>query len=140
MKWVRSSNGALFGVCKGLAQTLGISVGVFRLLWLFSVLFFGMGVALYLMLAISLPREDRVAEALDPWILGVCSRIALRTDLEVGIVRFLAICLAFLSFGATLVGYVVMYFVMDDVRPKATVNQSRTQSSDNKPATPPEMI
>lgn len=104
MKWVRSRDGALFGVCKGIANTLGISVGVFRLLWVFSVLFFGVGVALYLMLAISLPREDKAVQALEPWILGVCSRISLRTNLDVGIVRFLAISLAFLSFGATVVG------------------------------------
>jgi len=138
MKWVRSSNGALFGVCKGLANTLGISVGIFRLLWIFSVLFFGMGVALYLMLAISLPREDKTVEALEPWILGVCSRISFRTNLEVGIVRFLAISLAFLSFGATVVGYIVLYFVMDDERP--AVKTTMNQSSESKPATPPAMM
>jgi len=133
MKWVRSADGALCGVCKGLANTLGISVGVFRLLWIFSVLFFGAGLALYFMLAISLPREDKLAQALEPWILGVCAKISLRTNLEIGIVRFLAICLALLSFGATIVGYFVLYFVMDDAPTKA-------QSSDTRPSTPPAMI
>jgi phage shock protein C len=133
MKWVRSSNGAICGVCKGLANTLGISVGIFRLLWIGSVLFFGMGIALYFMLAISLPREDKAAQALEPWILGVCSKIALRTDLEIGIVRFLTIALAFMSFGATVIGYFVMYFVMDD----ETSKRLGSQSSDNRPATPP---
>lgn len=133
MKWVRSSNGAICGVCKGLANTLGISVGVFRLLWICSVLFFGMGIALYFMLAISLPREDKTGQALEPWILGVCSKVARRTDLEIGIVRFLTIALAFMSFGATVVGYFVMYFVMDD----DTSNRLNSQSSDNRPASPP---
>lgn len=133
MKWVRSSDGAICGVCKGLAGTLGISTGVFRLLWILSVLFFGAGIALYFMLAISLPREDKVVEALEPWILGVCSKIALRTNLEIGIVRFLAICLGLLSFGATIIGYFVLYFVMDDA-------PARAQSSDTRPATPPAMI
>lgn len=133
MKWVRSSQGAIFGVCKGLAATLGISTGVFRLLWICSVLFFGVGIALYLMLAISLPREDKAVEALQPWLLAVCSKISLRTNLEVGIVRFLAISLALLSFGATIIGYFVLYFVMDDA-------PARVQSSETKPSTPPAMI
>jgi phage shock protein C len=133
LKWVRSSNGAICGVCKGLANTLGISVGVFRLLWICSVLFFGMGIPLYFMLAISLPREDRIAQAIEPWILGVCSKVALRTDLEIGIVRFLTIALALMSFGATLVGYFVMYFVMDN----DTANKLGSQSSDNRPSNPP---
>ena len=132
MKWVRSSDGAIAGVCKGLARTLGISVGIFRLMWLISIVFFGVGIALYLMLAVSLPREDRQAEALEPWILGVCSKIALRTGLEIGIVRFLAISVALMSFGATLIGYFVLYFVMDDEE-----TYRRNQSSDSSPSTPP---
>lgn len=132
MKWTRAKDGVFFGVCKGLARTLEMPVGVFRLLWLMSILFFGAGLMLYLMLAISLPREDKTVQALDSWIFGVCSRIAIRTDVEVGIVRFVAICLAFLSLGASLVGYVVLYFVLDQKsEPK------KIQSSDNKPVTPP---
>ncbi|MGZ3722205.1 MAG: PspC domain-containing protein [Bdellovibrionales bacterium] len=128
MKWVRAKDGAIFGVCKGLARSLDIPVGVFRLLWVASILFFGVGFGLYILLAITLPREDKTVEALDPWILGVCSKIALRSDLEVGIVRFLAICLALLSGGAALVGYIVLYFVLDEKKP---------QSSDSSPSTPP---
>lgn len=130
MKWVRASDGAIFGVCKGLARTLGISVGLFRVLWILSVLFLGAGVGLYLILAIGLPREDKAVQALEPWVLGVCSKIALRTDLEVGVVRVLAICAALLSMGATVVGYFVLYFVMDD-QPAAQV-----RSSESRPSTP----
>ena len=96
--------------------------------WILSVLFFGAGLWLYLLLAISLPREDKVVEALNPVMLGVCSRIAVKTQVEVGVVRFLAICLALMSMGATLVGYVVLYFVMD---------QQKSQTSESKPTTPP---
>lgn len=128
MKWTRAQDGVFFGVCKGLARNFDIPVGVFRLLWVLSVLFFGAGIWLYLMLAVSLPREDKVVQALDSYILGVCSKIAVRSDLDVGIVRFLALCLAFLSLGASIVGYIVLYFVLDS---------KKTQSSDNKPATPP---
>ncbi|MBX3020849.1 MAG: PspC domain-containing protein [Bdellovibrionales bacterium] len=128
MKWVRAKDGAIFGVCKGLARTLDIPVGLFRLLWLISILFLGTGLALYLLLAIALPREDKVVQALNPRLLGVCAKVALRTDVEVGIIRFLALCLMFLSLGATLVGYVVLYFILDN---------KKSQSSDNKPSTPP---
>jgi phage shock protein PspC (stress-responsive transcriptional regulator) len=128
MKWVRSKDGVIFGVCKGLARTLDIPLGWFRLLWVFSLLFFGVGLGVYLMLAITLPREDKALQALDPWILGVCSRISIRTELDVGIVRFLAVSLSLLSLGATLVGYIVLHFILD--RPA-------NHNSDNKPATPP---
>lgn len=126
MKWVRANDGAVFGVCKGLAKTLDIPVGLFRLIWICSVLFLGAGILLYLMLAISLPREDKQVQALEPWLLGVCAKISLKTDLEVGIVRFLAISLSLLSMGATIVGYIVLYFVLDN----------KGYNSDNKPAKP----
>ena len=124
MKWVRAKDGALFGVCKGLARTLEVPVGLFRLLWLFSVLFVGVGFGLYLLFALCLPREDKQAQALKGRVLGVCARIARKTDLEVGIVRFAAVCLLLLSLGSTLVGYVVLHFVLD-------------QNSESKPSTPP---
>jgi phage shock protein PspC (stress-responsive transcriptional regulator) len=113
MKWVRAKDSAICGVCKGIARSLDISVGLVRLFWILSVLFLGAGLWLYFILAISLPREDKIAEAREPYLLGVCSSIARRTELEVGVVRFLAICLGLLSFGATIVGYIVLYFVMD---------------------------
>ncbi len=129
MKWVRASDGAVFGVCKGLARALDLPVGLFRLMWVLSVLFLGAGLMVYLILAVSLPREDKTAEALEPWILGVCSRIALRSDLEPGVVRFLAIVLGLLSFGATIVGYIVLYFVLDD-------KDSSRASSERNPTSP----
>lgn len=128
MKWVRSQDGVFFGVCKGLAKTFEVPVGVFRLIWVLSVLFFGAGLWLYLLLAISLPREDKAVEALNPVVLGVCSKIAVKTDVEVGVVRFLTICLSLMSMGATLVGYIVLYFVMD---------QKKAHASDNRPSNPP---
>jgi phage shock protein C len=130
MKWVRAKDGAIFGVCKGLARTFDIPVGAFRLIWLVSVLFLGAGLGLYLLLAITLPREDKTTEALEPWILGVCSKISRRVNVEVGMVRFLTVCLSLLSFGATIVGYIVIYFVLDD-------DKKLQRSSDSSPATPP---
>ena len=112
MKWVRAQDGAIFGVCKGLARAFEIPVGLFRLLWILSILFFGAGFWLYLLLAISLPREDKAVQAREPVLLGVCSKIAVRSQVEIGVVRFLTICLSLLSLGATVVGYVILYFVL----------------------------
>jgi phage shock protein PspC (stress-responsive transcriptional regulator) len=126
MKWVRAKDGAIFGVCKGVANALDISVGVTRLLWVLSIIFLGAGFWLYFILAISLPREDKTAEAMDAYLLGVCAKISKRSDVEVGVVRFLTICLSLLSFGATIVGYLVLYFVFDE----------KDQSSASKPSVP----
>ncbi len=127
LKWVRSNDGMIFGVCKGLANSLEISTGLLRLIFVFSVLFFGVGIGLYLLFSLCLPREDKMDKALEPQLLGVCAKVAVRTDLEVGVVRVLCVCLAIMSFGATIVGYIVLYFVLD------------TQASSNRPNTPPSM-
>jgi phage shock protein PspC (stress-responsive transcriptional regulator) len=113
-RWVRSPDGLVAGVCEGLSRRLDIDPWILRLLWLGTVLFFGTGLFLYIVLAIALPREDRLAEASGKRVLGVCGRIARVTGLEVGVVRTLAILLAVASFGATIVGYLVLHFVMDE--------------------------
>ena len=125
MKWVRAKDGAVFGVCKGLSRSFDIPVGALRLFWIASILFFGMGIGPYIILAISLPREDKVAEANEPWILGVCSKLARRLEMEVGLVRFFTIAFAFVSGGFVILGYLLLYFVLED------------QSSESKPTTPP---
>ena len=127
MKWVRSKDGAIFGVCKGAAKALDIPVGALRLLWIFSILLFGVGLWLYFILAITLPREDKIVEAMEPWLLGVCAKVAIRTHIEVGLARFLAVCLLLLSLGTTVVGYLVLYFILD---------KDKDQSSDKTPASP----
>ncbi len=131
LHWVRAKDGAIFGVCKGVARALDIPVGLCRLLWLVSVLFLGAGLGIYLMLALTLPREDKVDKALEPWILGVCARLARRSHLEVGVLRFLALALSLLSFGATIVGYLVLYFVLEEP------TSHSGQSSASNPSTPP---
>lgn len=128
MKWVRAKDGAIFGVCKGVAHALDIPVGICRLMWIISILFMGAGFWLYFLLAITLPREDKVVQALEPWVLGVCSKIALRTQMEIGVVRFLAVCLALLSMGASIVGYIVLYFVLEE---------KKSQTSESRPSAPP---
>lgn len=111
-RWVRSSDGALAGVCKGLAHTFGIETWMLRVIWLIAMLWFGTGVLLYLILAICLPRVDRLDQALDRKILGVCARIADRYQLEVGVVRTVAVLFLFVTFGAAILAYGLCYFLV----------------------------
>lgn len=114
LTWVRSQNGVIAGVCRGLADRFGMDVTLVRVLWVISVLFLGFGLGLYIMLALSLPREGQITGAYDSKLLGVCARISRKTGLEPGVVRFLALLLGLLSFGATIIGYLVLYFLLPE--------------------------
>lgn len=114
MKWVRAKDGMIAGVCKGMAKSLDLEVGWVRLVWLVSLVFFGVGLVPYVLLAVCLPREDKIEEALKPKFLGVCLRISKRTDIEVGLVRLLCLILFLSSFGLTLIGYIVLHFALDE--------------------------
>lgn len=129
LKWVRSQNGAFFGVCKGLAESLDISVGFLRLLWLVSILFAGFGLGVYFILALSLPRKDRLSEAYKGRILGVCAHFAQKSNIEVGLVRFIALILFFASAGLTLFAYVVAYMMLPE--------EDQSSASRSKPSVPP---
>lgn len=133
LKWVRASDGAIFGVCKGVARALDLSVGIVRVLFILAVIFGGVGIGLYLLLAISLPREDKQEEAKKAILLGVCAEASRRANLEVGIVRFLTVCLTIMSCGATFVGYIVLYFVFQE-------KEAPSRYSDNNPASPSSKI
>ena len=111
-RWTRAADGALAGVCKGLGESLGIETWMLRAIWLVAVLWFGTGLLLYLILAISLPRVDRLDQALDGKILGVCARIAKRYQLEVGVVRTAAIFFLVVTFGAAILVYGLCYFLV----------------------------
>ena len=111
-KWVRSSDGLVAGVCAGLGRRFGLEPWLVRLLWLVSVMALGTGLLLYAVLAYSLPREDRLAEAHDKRFLGVCARVSEQIGMEVGLVRTLCVFMALASLGATVVGYVVLHFVI----------------------------
>ena len=120
MIWVRSKDGIFLGVCSGLAKSLGFQPWLFRLILLASIFFFGVGVMIYLLLAIALPREDRVFEAKEAKIMGVCYRLSKTLDMEVGLVRFLFLFLTFSSLGITLFFYLLLHFLLkpaqDDIK------------------------
>jgi phage shock protein PspC (stress-responsive transcriptional regulator) len=114
MRWVRSRDGVVAGVCEGLGRELGIEPWLLRAAWLLAVLMFGTGILFYLILWWAMPREDQLAEAYDKRFLGVCAKMARKSGLDIGLVRALTIMLAVFSFGSTMVGYFVLYFLMPD--------------------------
>ncbi|UXR64144.1 PspC domain-containing protein [Bdellovibrio bacteriovorus] len=124
-RWVRSNKGALAGVCKGLGDALGIETWILRVIWLIAVLWFGSGILFYLILAVCLPRVDRLDQALDRKLLGVCARISKRYQIEVGIVRTGFVLFLLVTFGAAILGYGLCYFLI----PKADESASRSKSA-----------
>lgn len=108
----RASEGVLSGVCAGIAKRLDLEPWLVRFLFVCSIIFFGTGIFFYLLLTFSLPRADRLAHAYDKRIMGVCSMIAKRSELDVGLTRFLALILLFASFGWAILAYVVLFFVL----------------------------
>lgn len=124
-RWTRASDGALAGVCKGLGDALGIETWILRVIWIVSVLWFGTGILFYLILAICLPRVDKLDHALDRKLLGVCARIAKRYRIEVGLVRTGFVLLALITFGVAILGYGLCYFIV----PKADEPASRSKSA-----------
>ncbi|MEN0059234.1 MAG: PspC domain-containing protein [Bdellovibrio sp.] len=124
-RWTRAADGALAGVCKGLAQALGIETWIMRIIWLIALLWFGTGLFLYLILAACLPRADKLDQALDRKILGVCARIAKRSRIEVGLVRVGFVFLALTTVGVAILGYGLGYFLI----PKSEDPPSRSKSA-----------
>ena len=112
-KWVRSPDGILAGVCQGLSGAFKVDPWIVRILWIASVLTFGVGLGLYIILAVSLPRQDKANDAYSKRILGVCSRVARKLEIEVGLVRAGAIVLGLMSAGAVVVGYIILHFILD---------------------------
>jgi diaminohydroxyphosphoribosylaminopyrimidine deaminase/5-amino-6-(5-phosphoribosylamino)uracil reductase len=117
-RWTRVKDGAIAGVCKGLGRAFGIETWMLRVIWLIAALWFGTGFVVYLILAVCLPREDQLDQALDSKLLGVCARIAKRYNVEVGGVRIAAVLLALTTFGAAILVYGLCYFMIPTVEPR----------------------
>lgn len=115
LRWVRSTTDKyVAGVAGGLARELNMAPWVMRLLWILAALCtFGFVLLLYVCCVIALPREDRTEKAREKMILGVCSRIDARGDIEVGLARLIAIVLLLSTGGAAIIGYIVLHFVLD---------------------------
>jgi phage shock protein C len=112
LKWVRAEDGIIGGVCLALARQLKVEVLWVRIIWLLSFLIFGTGALIYLLCVLALPRTDQLDHAMDKKILGVCTRLAQRSDMEVGLIRLLALLFLVSSFGAALIAYVVLHLLL----------------------------
>ena len=119
-RWVRANDSIIAGVAAGVARRFGMDPWVVRLLWILAVLFFGTGVLFYIVMAICLPREDKVNNSVEPKILGVCLRLADHFNIDVGLVRIAAVLLGLASLGATILAYLILYFVMPEYHRKLT--------------------
>lgn len=112
LKWVRAEDGIIGGVCLGLARQMNVDPWMVRLAWLTALLIFGTGVLAYLLCVLAFPRTDRLSSAYDKKILGVCARIAKRSNTEVGLVRLLALLLLIVTGGLAVVGYFVFHLTL----------------------------
>ncbi len=122
-RWLRSQNGLIAGVCRGLSESLGIDLVLMRIIWLAATFFsFGTCFILYFAMAICLPREDRLNYAWQPMILGVSKKIAYKTGIEIGIVRLVFFFLITFSLGTAALMYLVLYFIMPDPHQIKNVN------------------
>lgn len=123
---LRSADGIIGGVCSGLAKPFEIESGILRILFIGSTLLFGTGVGFYILLWIALPREDRAAKAYDSRVFGVCASLAKKLNMEVGLVRFLALISIFVSLGTTVIIYVLLYFILPSAK---TLSEGHHQSA-----------
>ena len=57
-KLKRSNNKVLAGVCGGLAEYLGMDATIVRVIYALLVLFGGVGILLYLILALLMPQAE----------------------------------------------------------------------------------
>jgi phage shock protein C len=110
--WTRSSSGILAGVCKGIAQRLELDVLVVRFALIVSILCLGTGALAYIVLALSIPREDRLDKSFEPRILGVCAYFSKRFDFEPGLARAGALTALIFSAGTVFVVYLILWFIM----------------------------
>ena len=118
LKWVRSKDGWLSGVCRGLGDRFGIEPWILRACLVFAIFWFGTGILFYLVLSVCLPREDKLELGLQSRFLGVCVELAQRYKFEIGLVRVMAVFGAICSFGFSIFGYLILYFLL----PKASIN------------------
>lgn len=108
--WQRSSVGPLGGVCEGLGRSFGLDPRLLRFLWCVSILLFGTGLLLYLILFFVLPLENEISDFQQPKVLGVCYRFALANQLDLGLLRLITVLVMLGSLGTGLLIYILLYF------------------------------
>jgi phage shock protein PspC (stress-responsive transcriptional regulator) len=107
-RWVRSSDGVVFGVFEGLGERFDIAPNLLRVVWFLSLFLFGSGLFLYIVMSLVLPREDKLKNYEEPKGLGLCLRISRSYGVDLGLVRLLTVMSFLASFGITLIAYVAL--------------------------------
>lgn len=131
--------GALFaGVCAGLGRYFGVNPFWVRLAWVVSVLCYGSGFLLYLVMWWIMPREDRVPVEPTVWvrtpsgahppllrtvydrkIFGACGGIARRFAVDPAWVRLATLLLGTASVGVAFLVYLVAAVLLPTQRSQA---------------------
>lgn len=115
-RWVRSSDGWVFGVFEGLGERFDIEPNLLRAFWFLSVFIFGSGVFIYLLLSMVLPREDKLSNYEEAKFLGVCHRISRNYGVDLGLIRLITVMSFLASFGLSLIAYIALFIFMPERR------------------------
>ena len=112
--WTRSQNGWFAGVCQGMGESFDLNPGMVRLIWLGSILFFGVGLLFYFLCAFILPIAGKESRDHSPKLLGVCSRLAERFEVQPAVIRVITAVLAVGSFGSIAFIYIILHFLLPE--------------------------
>lgn len=107
-KWVKKDGGWIVGVFQGLGESYGFNPNILRGLLIFSVLFFGSGIILYLVLAFIMPKEAALSHYNRPQLAGTCYHLSLRSGIELPVIRIAMVLGVLFSLGL----FVVIYFAL----------------------------
>lgn len=116
------------GVCGGIAETLGVSSTIIRILFLISIFFGGTGVLVYLIMYLVFPKDSKeVVQEIEievkpgkkrlarRWegrmIAGVCSGLAYYLGIDVSLIR-LIFGLSVLFGGIGIIIYIILWIAM----------------------------
>lgn len=109
---LRSSDGLIAGVCAGIAQRLETPAWAIRVFWIFAVLFGGLGLLAYLAFWISMPSDQDSTRGMRPVVLGVCNRLSQKLEIDIAILRLVAIFALVTSFGIVAIGYFIAHLIL----------------------------
>ncbi len=118
-KWVRPTKSPIAGVCGAFANALEINVTLIRLLWLGAGLIFGTGFCLYLICWWFLPTEAKQFDPDKPVFLGVCLRLAQKSEVEVSVIRIAVFISFFASMSLTFWGYFIAHLLLPKTTPSS---------------------
>lgn len=115
-RWVRSSDGWVFGVFDGLGERFEVEPNLLRAIWLLSVFLFGSGIFIYLLMSMVLPREDKLERYEESKFLGVCLKLSRNYGVDLGLVRLITVMSFLASFGLSLIAYIALYIFLPENR------------------------